>query len=394
MNIHEFQAKQVLDYFEIPVPKGSMTESVRGVEVLSEKIFDDPEKSDAVVIKAQVHAGGRGKAGGVKLCRSIEEAKNAGKEILGMTLVSPQTGPQGKKVKRVLVEEGTEIDRELYVSVILDRGSAMPAIVASAAGGVEIEEVARETPEKILTEKIDPVLGLRDFQLRRLNKTLGLSGDLAKQGADLFVNLFRLFMEMDMRMVEINPLVVTADNRLLALDAKLDFEDTALYRHPDIEDLRDTDEEDPLEVEASEYKLNYIKLDGNIGCMVNGAGLAMATMDLIQTAGLSPANFLDVGGGASQEMIENAFRILTADPNVKGVLINIFGGILRCDVLARGIVEAGKNLELTMPMVIRLEGTNKEEGQNILAESGMNFTVADDFQDAARKLGEVMKGAA
>jgi len=394
LNIHEFQAKQVLDYFEIPVPKGSMTESVRGVEVLSEKIFDDPEKSDAVVIKAQVHAGGRGKAGGVKLCRSIEEAKNAGKEILGMTLVSPQTGPQGKKVKRVLVEEGTEIDRELYVSVILDRGSAMPAIVASAAGGVEIEEVARETPEKILTEKIDPVLGLRDFQLRRLNKTLGLSGDLAKQGADLFVNLFRLFMEMDMRMVEINPLVVTADNRLLALDAKLDFEDTALYRHPDIEDLRDTDEEDPLEVEASEYKLNYIKLDGNIGCMVNGAGLAMATMDLIQTAGLSPANFLDVGGGASQEMIENAFRILTADPNVKGVLINIFGGILRCDVLARGIVEAGKNLELTMPMVIRLEGTNKEEGQNILAESGMNFTVADDFQDAARKLGEVMKGAA
>ncbi|MFO8057687.1 MAG: ADP-forming succinate--CoA ligase subunit beta [bacterium] len=394
MNIHEFQAKQVMEYFEIPVPKGSMTESPRGAEILAEKILEDPEKSDTAVIKAQVHAGGRGKAGGIKLVKSASESREAAEELLGMTLVSPQTGPEGKKVKKLLVEEGTDIARELYISVILDRGSVMPAIVASAAGGVEIEEVARETPEKITTERIDPVLGLRDFQLRRLNKTLGLSGDLGKQGANLFMNLFHLFMEMDLRLVEINPLVVTKDNLLLALDAKLDFEDSALYRHPDIESLRDPDEEDPLEVDASRYSLNYIKLDGNVGCMVNGAGLAMATMDLIQTAGLMPANFLDVGGGADQEMIENAFRILTSDPNVKGVLINIFGGILRCDVLARGIVEAGKKLELGMPMVVRLEGTNKEEGQSILSESGMNFTVAENFRDAAQKLGQVMKGAA
>ncbi len=394
MNIHEFQAKQVMEYFEIPVPRGSMTESVRGAEILAEKIFEDPEKSDTVVLKAQVHAGGRGKAGGIKLVKSAVEARQAAEELLGMTLISPQTGPQGKEVKKILVEEGTDIDRELYISVILDRSSAMPAIVASAAGGVEIEEVAKETPEKILTERIDPVLGLRDFQLRRLNKIMGLSGNTAKQGAGLFLNLFHLFMEMDLRLVEINPLVVTTSGNLVALDAKLDFEDSALYRHPDIESLRDRDEEDPLEVDASGYNLNYIKLDGNVGCMVNGAGLAMATMDLIQTAGLMPANFLDVGGGADQEMIENAFRILTSDPNVKGVLINIFGGILRCDVLARGIVEAGKKLDLAMPMVIRLEGTNKQEGQSILSESGMNFTVAEDFQDAATKLGEVMKGAA
>ncbi|HUT55254.1 MAG TPA: ADP-forming succinate--CoA ligase subunit beta [bacterium] len=390
MNIHEFQAKQVLAHFGVSVPRGAMTESVEGAKILAQKMFEDG--AGVLAVKAQIHAGGRGKAGGVKLAKSTEEAEKAASEILGKTLVTAQTGPAGKVVGKLLIEEGSKIARELYVSLLLDRSAAMPAIVASASGGMNIEEVAAKTPEKIATVRVDPVLGLRDFQVRTLNNMLGLSGELAKQGQELFLNLFQAFMEMDLSLLEINPLVVTEDGKLIALDAKLTFDDSALFRHPDVAALRDLSEEAPLEVEAKKYKLNYIKLDGNVGCMVNGAGLAMATMDMIQTVGLAPANFLDVGGGADQEMIENAFRIILSDPAVKGVLINIFGGILRCDVLAKGIVEAGKKLELNIPMVIRIEGTNAEQGRQILAESGLNFTVAKDFKEAAQKLKEVMKG--
>jgi len=390
VNIHEFQAKQVLAHFGVSVPRGAMTESVEGAKILAQKMFEDG--AGVLAVKAQIHAGGRGKAGGVKLAKSTEEAEKAASEILGKTLVTAQTGPAGKVVGKLLIEEGSKIARELYVSLLLDRSAAMPAIVASASGGMNIEEVAAKTPEKIATVRVDPVLGLRDFQVRTLNNMLGLSGELAKQGQELFLNLFQAFMEMDLSLLEINPLVVTEDGKLIALDAKLTFDDSALFRHPDVAALRDLSEEAPLEVEAKKYKLNYIKLDGNVGCMVNGAGLAMATMDMIQTVGLAPANFLDVGGGADQEMIENAFRIILSDPAVKGVLINIFGGILRCDVLAKGIVEAGKKLELNIPMVIRIEGTNAEQGRQILAESGLNFTVAKDFKEAAQKLKEVMKG--
>ncbi len=390
MNIHEFQAKQVLAHFGVNVPRGAMTESVDGAKILAEKMLADG--AGVVAVKAQIHAGGRGKAGGVKLAKSAEEARQAASEILGKTLVTAQTGPAGKVVGKLLIEEGSKIARELYVSMLLDRSAAMPAMVASASGGMNIEEVAAKTPEKIATVRVDPLLGLRDFQVRELNNMLGLSGDQAKQGQELFLNLFQAFMEMDMSLLEINPLVVTGDGKLIALDAKVTFDDSALFRHPDVAALRDLTEEAPLEVEAKKFKLNYIKLDGNIGCMVNGAGLAMATMDMIQTVGLAPANFLDVGGGADQEMIENAFRIILSDAAVKGVLINIFGGILRCDVLARGIVEAGKKLELKVPMVIRIEGTNAEQGRQILADSGLNFTVARDFREAAEKLKQVMKG--
>jgi succinyl-CoA synthetase beta subunit len=390
VNIHEFQAKQVLAHFGVNVPRGAMTESVDGAKILAEKMLADG--AGVVAVKAQIHAGGRGKAGGVKLAKSAEEARQAASEILGKTLVTAQTGPAGKVVGKLLIEEGSKIARELYVSMLLDRSAAMPAMVASASGGMNIEEVAAKTPEKIATVRVDPLLGLRDFQVRELNNMLGLSGDQAKQGQELFLNLFQAFMEMDMSLLEINPLVVTGDGKLIALDAKVTFDDSALFRHPDVAALRDLTEEAPLEVEAKKFKLNYIKLDGNIGCMVNGAGLAMATMDMIQTVGLAPANFLDVGGGADQEMIENAFRIILSDAAVKGVLINIFGGILRCDVLARGIVEAGKKLELKVPMVIRIEGTNAEQGRQILADSGLNFTVARDFREAAEKLKQVMKG--
>ncbi len=392
MNIHEFQAKQVFSHFGIPVPKGSMTESRKGAGILAGKILSE-RPGKPVAVKAQIHAGGRGKAGGIKLVNSAEEAEAEAEALLGKTLVTHQTGPEGKVVSKLLVEESTAIARELYVSMIIDRGQTVPAIIVSEEGGVEIEEVAKKSPEKIQTERIDPVLGLRDFQVRRLNKTLGLvAKELAKQGKELYFSLFQAFMEMDMSLAEMNPLVVTEQGNLVALDAKINFDDNALYRHPEVADLRDTGEEDPLEVEATEHNLSYIKMDGNIGCMVNGAGLAMATMDMIQTVGLSPANFLDVGGGASRETIEAAFRILLKDPKVQGVLINIFGGILRCDVLAQGIVDAGRSLDVKVPMVIRLEGTNVEQGRRILDESGMDFTVAADFKDAADKLKKVMKG--
>jgi len=388
LKVHEFQAKQVMAHYDIPVPEGYMVESKKGVKNIAEKLL---QGSGVVAVKAQIHAGGRGKGGGIKIVKSADEAEKAAEEMLGRKLVTAQTGPGGREVKKVLVEEGKAVEREFYVSLILDRSVAMPAIIVSREGGVEIEEVAARNPEAIKTVRVDPVIGLREFQVRELNSALGLEGDEAKQGRELFYNLFQMFMELDCRLAEINPLVVTGNGKLLALDAKIDFDDSALYRHPDIAELRDKDEEDPLEVDAGEHNLSYIKLDGNIGCMVNGAGLAMATMDMIKNVGLEPANFLDVGGGASQEMIENAFRILLRDQNVKGVLVNIFGGILRCDVLARGLVEAGKKLSADLPMVIRLEGTNVEEGRSILADSGLDFIVAENFEDAADKLKQVMQ---
>jgi len=388
LKVHEFQAKQVMAHYDIPVPEGYMVESKKGVKNIAEKLL---QGSGVVAVKAQIHAGGRGKGGGIKIVKSADEAEKAAEEMLGRKLVTAQTGSGGREVKKVLVEEGKAVEREFYVSLILDRSVAMPAIIVSREGGVEIEEVAARNPEAIKTVRVDPVIGLREFQVRELNSALGLEGDEAKQGRELFYNLFQMFMELDCRLAEINPLVVTGNGKLLALDAKIDFDDSALYRHPDIAELRDKDEEDPLEVDAGEHNLSYIKLDGNIGCMVNGAGLAMATMDMIKNVGLEPANFLDVGGGASQEMIENAFRILLRDQNVKGVLVNIFGGILRCDVLARGLVEAGKKLSADLPMVIRLEGTNVEEGRSILADSGLDFIVAENFEDAADKLKQVMQ---
>ena len=384
MNIHEFQAKQVLAHFGVPVPRGSSTETAEGAAILANKIIG--EGGGKAVVKAQIHAGGRGKAGGVKVVDSAEKAQAAAAAMLGAVLVTPQTGPAGKKVSKLLVEEGTAIERELYLSLILDRSVAMPAIVASAAGGMDIEEVAAKTPEKIVTERVNPILGLRDYQVRRLNKTLGLTGDLAKQGRELYLNLFQCFMEMDCRQLEINPLVVTGDGKLMALDAKLDFDDTALHRHPEIAELRDLSEEEPLEVEAGKYNLNYIKLDGNVGCMVNGAGLAMATMDIIKQRGGSPANFLDVGGGANVDTVKNGFRIILSDENVKAVLINIFGGIVRCDRIANGIIEAVKELDLHVPVVVRLAGTNAEVAKELLSNSGVSIISADSFEDAASKV--------
>ncbi len=385
MKVHEYQAKEILKAFGVPVPEGKVAETPAEAKAIAEQL------GGTVVVKAQIHAGGRGKGGGIKLAHSPEEAEKAADEILGMTLVTHQTGPEGKLVGKVLVEAGSDIECELYLGAVLDRSKSMPAIMVSQEGGMEIEEVAKNTPEKIITRRINPTTGLRSFQLRELAYALGLEGDSFKQGMAAIKGLYNMFMEKDCNLAEINPLIVTKDGQVLALDAKLNFDDHALYRQKDVAEMRDTTEEDPLEVEASKNNLNYIKLDGNIGCMVNGAGLAMATMDMIMGVGQEPANFLDVGGGASQEMVENAFRILLNDPNVEGVLINIFGGILRCDVLAKGIVEASKKLELKVPMVIRLEGTNVEEGRKILAESGLDFNVARDFKEAAEKVAQMVK---
>jgi succinyl-CoA synthetase beta subunit len=349
------------------------------------------ELSGKAVIKAQIHAGGRGKGGGVKVADTPEEAYQAAQQIIGMNLVTHQTGTEGKKVRQVLVEEGLEVEKELYLGIVVDRAQAMPVIMVSEAGGMEIEEIAATSPEKILKVAVDPATGFMGFHARKLSFGLGLEKDLNKQAATLVAQLFRVFLEKDASLVEVNPLVITKDNRLIALDAKMTFDDDALFRHPDIKELYDPDELEPLEVEASGYDLNYIKLEGNVGCMVNGAGLAMATMDIIKLAGGSPANFLDVGGGASAEQVENAFRILLADKNVKVVLINIFGGILRCDRVAHGIVEAAKKVELKIPMIVRLEGTNVEEGRKILNESDLRFEVAVDFQDAADKVASATK---
>jgi succinyl-CoA synthetase beta subunit len=378
VKIHEYQAKSVLSRFGVPVPRGEVA-------------FSSAEASDIVrrlgggisVVKAQIHAGGRGKGGGVKVAKSIDEAEAFVKQMIGMTLVTHQTGPEGKKVGRVLIEEGLEIDRELYLSILVDRAAARPVVIASAAGGMDIEEVAATHPEKILREPIDAGTGVIPFQARKLAFGMGLPVASVNKFVKILDSIYRAFIETDASMIEINPLILTKGGDLLALDAKVSFDDNALYRHPDLRDLRDTTEEDPLEVEASKFSLNYIRLDGTIGCMVNGAGLAMATMDIIKLAGGEPANFLDVGGGANAEQIKNAFRILMADANVKAVLINIFGGILRCDVLAAGVIAAVQELGVPVPIVIRMEGTNVEEGKRMLRESGLNFTTADGMGDAA-----------
>jgi succinyl-CoA synthetase beta subunit len=381
MKIHEYQAKAILARHGVPVPRGEVAFNASEAHDIARRLG-----GDIVVVKAQIHAGGRGKGGGVKLAKSPDEAEQLAKQMIGMTLVTHQTGPEGRVVSRVLIEEGLKMTRELYLSVVLDRASGKPVLMASAAGGMDIEEVAAETPEKIHRIYVEPGVGLVPFQARQLGFAIGLNGPQVNKAVKLMTSLYEAFVATDASMVEINPLVVTAAGDLLALDAKMNFDDNALYRHQDIRDLRDLGEEDPLEIEASKFSLNYIHLDGNIGCMVNGAGLAMATMDIIKLAGGEPANFLDVGGGANQDQIRNAFKILMSDRNVKAVLINIFGGILRCDVLAQGVIAAVKELGVPVPIVIRMEGTNVEEGKRLLRESGMNFATADSMGEAATKV--------
>jgi succinyl-CoA synthetase beta subunit len=381
MKIHEYQAKAILARHGVPVPRSEIAFSAAEAGEVARRLG-----GNIVVVKAQIHAGGRGKGGGVKLAKSPDEAEQIAKQMLGMTLVTHQTGPEGRVVARVLIEEGLKMTRELYVSIVLDRASGKPVVMASADGGMDIEEVAAKTPERIHKIFIEPGVGLEPFQARQLGFAIGLEAPQVNKLVKLLASLYASFVATDASLIEINPLVTTADGNLLALDAKMNFDDNALYRHPDIRDLRDLGEEDALEIEASKFSLNYIHLDGNIGCMVNGAGLAMATMDIIKLAGGEPANFLDVGGGANAEQIRNAFKILMSDKNVRAVLINIFGGILRCDVLAQGVIAAVKELGVPVPIVIRMEGTNVEEGKRLLRESGMNFTTADSMGEAADKV--------
>ncbi len=388
MKIHEYQAKAILARYGVTTPRGEVAYTKEEAREAAQRL-----KANLVVVKAQIHAGGRGKGGGIKLARSGDEAEDIAGHILGMTLVTPQTGPAGRIVKRVLIEEGLDIKRELYLGLLVDRASGFPVFMASAAGGMEIEEVAKDNPEAILREPIHPVVGLQPYQARKIAFGLGLPGEVATHATPFFQALYRAFIDTDASLLEINPCVLTGDGKLVALDAKMTFDDNALFRHPNLRELRDLDEEDPLEVEASKYGLNYIKLDGSVACMVNGAGLAMATMDIIKYAGGSPANFLDVGGGASSEQVKNAFRILMSDPSVRAVFINIFGGILRCDVLATGVVAAAKDLQLKVPVVVRMEGTNVELGQKILRESGLNFTIADGMKDGAQKVVALAGGA-
>ncbi|HEX7088326.1 MAG TPA: ADP-forming succinate--CoA ligase subunit beta [Vicinamibacterales bacterium] len=386
MKIHEYQAKAILARHGVPIPRGEVAFTPAEAGEIARRLG-----GGTTVIKAQIHAGGRGKGGGVKLAKSPDEAERIARDMIGMTLKTHQTGPEGRLVSRVLVEEGLAIARELYLALILDRAAARPVLMASPAGGMEIEEVAAATPELIFKEHIHPGAGLVPFQARKLAFALGLDSAQAAKATRLMLALYETFKDTDASLVEINPLVVTESGDLLALDAKMNFDDNALYRHPDIRELRDLGEEDPLEIEASKFSLNYIRLDGSIGCMVNGAGLAMATMDIIKLAGGEPANFLDVGGGANAEQIRNAFKILMADKNVKAVLINIFGGILRCDVLAAGVIAAVRELEVRVPIVVRMEGTNVEEGKRMLRESGLNFTAADGMGDAATKVVALVK---
>jgi len=381
MKIHEYQAKAILAKFGVPVPRGEVVFKKEDARAAAQRLG-----TPVVVVKAQIHAGGRGKAGGVKLAKSPDEAASLASSILGMTLVTPQTGPEGRVVRRLLIEEGLDIKREIYLSILVDRAVGAPVFMASAAGGMEIEEVAKEHPEAILRQIIRPETGFHPYHARKLAFGLEFSPELASVALPFMQSLYRAFVETDASLLEINPCVITGDGRLVALDAKVNFDDNALYRHPEFQDLRDLDEETPLEVEASKFKLNYIKLDGTVGCMVNGAGLAMATMDIIKLCGGSPANFLDVGGGASEEQVKNAFRILLSDPNVKGVFVNIFGGILRCDVLASGVVNAAKELKFKVPVVVRMQGTNVEQGQQILRDSGLNFTIASGMKDGAEKV--------
>ncbi len=399
MNIHEYQAKLLLGEFQVPVARGAVAfspqEAVTAAESLGGPVW---------VVKSQIHAGGRGKGrfkeadagdkGGVRLVKSIDEVRESAEQMLGKTLVTHQTGPEGKKVKRIYVEEGSSIDRELYLSCLVDRSSSRVAFICSTEGGMDIEAVAAETPEKILTLTIDPASGYMPYHGRNIAFALGLSGKQIKQCVTLIGNLYRAVLTKDMSLLEINPLVVTDEGDLLVLDAKVNFDSNALYRHPDVQELRDLDEEDPAEVEASEHDLNYIKLDGVIGCMVNGAGLAMATMDIIKLYGSEPANFLDVGGGASKEQVMNAFKILLADPKVEGILVNIFGGIMRCDVIAEGIVAAAREMSIEAPLVVRLEGTNVELGKKMLSESGLAIIPADNLADAAEKIVAQVKGEA
>jgi succinyl-CoA synthetase beta subunit len=386
MKIHEYQAKALLREFAVPVPPGDVARTPAEAKAVAARL------GGRVVVKAQVHAGGRGKAGGIKLADDPAAAEATARQILGMRLKTPQTPPEGIAVRSVLVEQASVVERELYLSITLDRARSAHVVMASQAGGMEIEEVAARSPEKILREWAHPALGLADYQARRLAFGLGLAGEAFKQGVGLIRNLFTLYLAKDCSLAEVNPLVLTRDGRVLALDAKLNFDDNALFRHTGIAALRDTDEEDPLDVEASKYSLNYIKLDGDVGCMVNGAGLAMATMDIVKLAGGEPANFLDVGGGASPEQIENAFRILSSDPSVKAVFINVFGGILRVDRLAEGLIAAVKKLGLRLPVVVRMEGTNVELGRKMLAESGLRFVAADDMGDGARKVVALARG--
>ncbi|MCH6579858.1 MAG: ADP-forming succinate--CoA ligase subunit beta [Nitrospinae bacterium] len=380
MNIHEYQGKELFRKYNVPVPNGILihdkSEAVRAAGEIGTPV---------VVVKAQIHAGGRGKGGGVKLAKSPQEAEQYAGDILGMTLVTHQTGPAGRLVRKVLIEEGMEIARELYISLLIDRQTSRVMIMASEAGGMEIEEVAAETPEKIITEVIDPVVGVKPYLARKIAFALNIKGEALKKAVPFIMNLYQCFVKEDLSMLEINPLVITGDDGVLALDAKIDIDDNALARHKDTQEFRDLDEEDPNEIEASKHNLNYIQLDGNIGCMVNGAGLAMATMDIIKHSGGEPANFLDVGGGANEEQIENAFRILVSDKKVKAILINIFGGILRCDILAAGVVAATKKINLQIPVVIRMEGTNMAEGHQILKDSGLNFIIGQGMKDAAKK---------
>ena len=388
MNIHEYQAKQVLAGFGVPVPKGkpafTVEEAVKAAEELGGPVW---------VVKAQIHAGGRGKGGGVKVVKSIADVKKEAENILGMTLVTHQTGPAGRLVKRLYIEDGSAIERELYLSALVDRETSRIAFIVSTEGGMDIEEVAHNTPEKIHTFQIEPAAGYSPYVGNEIAVALGLKGDQAKQIGKVVKSLYEAFVAKDMALLEVNPLVVTKDGNIICLDAKVNFDSNSLYRHKDIQELRDLDEEDPAEVEASKYDLSYIKLDGEIGCMVNGAGLAMATMDIIKLYGMEPANFLDVGGGASKEKVAAAFKIITADPNVKGILVNIFGGIMKCDIIAEGIIAAAKEVSLSVPLVVRLEGTNVELGKEILAKSGLAITSADNLADAAQKVVAAVKGS-
>jgi succinyl-CoA synthetase beta subunit len=384
MKIHEYQAKGILRKYGVAVPRGEMASSREEAEAVAKNLFADG--ASGVVVKAQIHAGGRGKGGGVKVAKSMTEAGEIAAKMLGMKLVTHQTGAEGRLVRRLLIEETVPIDKELYLGILVDRAEAKPVFMASAAGGMEIEQVAAQNPDAILKQHMDPGMGLEPFQARKIAFQLGLKPQQINPAVQFLTGLYRAFLDTDASLVEINPFITCTDGRLFALDAKINFDDNALFRHSDIRELRDITEEDPLEVEASKYSLNYIKLDGNVGCMVNGAGLAMATMDIIKYAGGMPANFLDVGGGANSEQVTHAFQILLSDKNVKAVLINIFGGILRVDTLATGVVEAAKKTNIQLPIVLRLEGTNVEAGREILKQSGLNFTVAETMKDAAEKV--------
>jgi succinyl-CoA synthetase beta subunit len=390
MKIHEYQAKDILAKYGVAVPRGEVANTLDEALEVARRLFT--HGAQGVVVKAQIHAGGRGKGGGVKVAKNFAEAEEYAKNILGMQLVTHQTGPQGQKVQRLLIEETAPIDRELYLGIVLDRAKEELVFMASQSGGMEIEEVAAKNPDAIYKEYIDPAVGFQPYQARNLAFKLGLKPTQINEAVTFMTGLYKAYVDTDASLLEINPFITTKDDRLFALDCKINFDDNAMFRHKALKELRDIAEEDPLEVEASKYALNYIRLDGNIACMVNGAGLAMATMDIIQYAGGSPANFLDVGGGANQQQIENAFRILLSDKNVQAVFINIFGGILRVDTLAQGVVAAAKNLNVTVPVVLRLEGTNVEEGRKILKDSGLKFIVGETMQDAAQKVVAAAKG--